>query len=157
MVHVRAAMFNIFAKHFDESVAFYRNLIDADVVSETEWRVVLSPRGQPGVQIAIMAEASEFTPRQAWGVPAGSMMTLEVDDVYEALDRALELGASLVAEPSELENGMTRAVIHDPSNFVIDLSTPTERLAQRPPDSMRAERESVQQPLGRGYDPAGQA
>jgi predicted enzyme related to lactoylglutathione lyase len=157
MVHVQSVMFNIFAKHFDQSVAFYRGLIDADVVSQTEWRVVLSPRGQPGTQIAIMAEASEFTPRQAWGMPAGSMMTLVVDDLYDALDRALELGATIIAEPAEIGNGMTRAVIHDPSRFVIDLSTPTELLERRPPNPQRAENESVQQPLGRGYDPAGQA
>lgn len=155
MAVLQSVMYNILTKHFAQTVAFYRELFELETVSEADWRIVLSPPSKPDVQIAIMSEVSEFTPRQTWGMPAGTMLTLVVDDVYEVLDRALELGASLVVEPAALDYGMTRAIIRDPTGFPIDLSTPTELLGNRlaRKDSLR---DSQQQPIGRGFEPAGQ-
>jgi predicted enzyme related to lactoylglutathione lyase len=151
MAVVQSVIFNILTKHFAESVAFYRAAFELETISEADWRVVLSPPGQPDVQIGIMSEVSEFTPRQAWGMPAASILTLVVEDIYDVLDRALGLGASLVDEPAEMAYGMTRAIIRDPTGFVIDLSSPTISLADR-----TGQRDSLQQPIGRGFDPAGQ-
>jgi catechol 2,3-dioxygenase-like lactoylglutathione lyase family enzyme len=124
-------LFNILVKDMATSVGFYRRIVDLQPVYESEWFVVMSPPGQPSVQIGLIDQVSEFTPRHAWGMHEGAYMTFVVDDVFRALEAARELGVEIVEEPVALEYGQTRLLIRDPNGMILDLSTPTETLAAR--------------------------
>lgn len=124
-------LFNVLCKDLGDSTNFYRQLFGLDTVYDSDWFVVLSPRGQPNVQIGLIDQMSEFTPRPAWGMHEGTYMTFEVDDVFEVMERARELGADIVSEPAVLDYGQTRGLIRDLNGMVIDISTPTAQLAER--------------------------
>jgi hypothetical protein len=106
-------------------------LADFQIVQDSDWYVVLTLPGREGVELGLIDQISEFAPRHAWGMHEGSYLTLVVEDVYAALERARELQVEVIEEPVALAYGQTRALIRDPNGLVIDLSTPTAELAAR--------------------------
>ncbi len=129
---LQRVLFNILAKDLPTSVDFYRRIVDLEPIYQSEWFVVLTPPGQPSVQIGLIDQVSEFTPRHAWGTHEGAYITFVVDDVFRALAAARELGAEIIEEPVALAYGQTRLLIRDPNGLILDLSTPTEELVSRP-------------------------
>lgn len=128
---LKRVIFNILCNDLEASVQFYTGLVDFRVVHQNEWYVVLTPGGQDNVQLGLIDRVSEFAPRHAWGMHEGSYLTLVVDDVFEAVARAQDLGVEVIEEPVALSYGQSRALIRDPNGLVIDLSTPTEELTER--------------------------
>lgn len=124
-------LFNVLCKDLGDSVAFYRKLFGLETVYESDWFVVLTPPGQPSVQIGLIDQVSEYTPRHAWGMHEGTYLTFVVDDVMDVMDRARAMGADIVSEAIALDYGQTRGLIRDLNGMVIDVSTPTELLAAR--------------------------
>lgn len=142
MPALNRVLFNVLCNDLSQSTTFYRDLFDLDTIYESDWYVVLSPKGQPAIEIGLIDQVSQFTPRRAWGMHEGTYLTFVVDDVYETMERARSLGAEVVAEPVALDYGQTRGLIQDPNGMVIDISTPTEQLAGREePEAEAPERE----------------
>lgn len=129
MPQLTRVLYNILCRNLADSLAFYRDFLDFEVIEESDWYALLSPRGQPLVQIGLIDQVSEFAPRHAWGEHYGSYLTFVVDDVIAAVARARELGVEVIEDPVALAYGQTRALIRDVNGLVIDLSTPTEELA----------------------------
>lgn len=128
---LRRVLFNVLCKDMATSVTFYRELGNFDIVYQSDWYVVLTARDIPGLELGLIDQVSEFTPRHAWGTHEGTYLTLVVDDVFAAVDRARQLDVEVIEEPVALDYGQTRALIRDPNGMVIDLSTPTIELAER--------------------------
>jgi len=124
-------LFNVLCKDLTDSADFYRELFDLDTIYESDWFVVLTPKGQPSVQIGLLDQMSQYTPRHAWGMHEGTYLTFEVTDVFAVLDKARALGADVVSEPTALDYGQTRALIRDLNGMVIDISTPTKEALLR--------------------------
>ncbi len=129
MSALNRVLFNVLCSDLSRSTSFYRDLFDLDTIYESDWYVVLSPKGQPAIEIGLIDQVSQFTPRHAWGMHEGTYLTFVVEDVHETMERAKAMGAEVVAEPVALDYGQTRGLIQDPNGMVIDISTPTERLA----------------------------
>jgi catechol 2,3-dioxygenase-like lactoylglutathione lyase family enzyme len=128
---LKRVLFNILCNDVEASVEFYTALVDFRVLYRNDWYAVLTPSGQENVQLGLIDRVSEFTPRHAWGMHEGSYLTLVVDDVFEAVERASKLGVEVIEHPVALAYGQSRALIRDPNGIVIDLSTPTEELTER--------------------------
>ncbi len=131
MPALNRVLFNVLCKDLSASVTVYRQVLDLETTYESEWFVTLSPKGQPGIEIGLIDQVSQFTPRHAWGMHEGTYLTFVVDDVYEVLERARVLGAEVVSEPVALDYGQTRALICDLNGMVLDISTPTAELGLR--------------------------
>ena len=131
MPALNRVLFNVLCSDLSESVAFYRQLLDLETTYESDWFVTLSPKDRPEIEIGLIDQVSQFTPRHAWGMHEGTYLTFVVDDVYEVLDRARALGAEVVSEPVALDYGQTRGPIRDLNGMVLDISTPTELLTER--------------------------
>lgn len=129
MPALNRVLFNVLCSDLSRSVAFYRQLLDLETTYESDWFVTLSPKGQPEIEVGLIDQVSQFTPRHAWGMHEGTYLTFVVDDVYEVLDRARALGAEIVSEPVALDYGQTRGLIRDLNGMVLDISTPTELLS----------------------------
>lgn len=142
-------LFNVLCKDLSDSVAFYRELFGLETVYDSDWFVILSPAGQPNVQIGLVDQVSEFTPRHAWGMHEGTYLTFVVDDVIDVMDRARAMGAEIVSEAVALDYGQTRGLIRDKNGMVIDISTPTEMLAAREDDGIDFADENTN--VGKGY------
>src|SRR5690606_5703674 len=65
MPHLKRVLYNVLCRNLADSLSFYRNLLDFDVIYESDWYAVLTPPGQPMVQIGLIDQVSEFTPRHA--------------------------------------------------------------------------------------------
>lgn len=124
-------LFNVLVQDMAGSIEFYRRIVDLQPIYESEWFVVLTPPGQPNVQIGLIDQVSEFAPRHAWGMHEGAYMTFVVDDVFGALEAAREMGVEVIEEPVALDYGQTRMLVRDPNGMILDLSTPTAELAER--------------------------
>jgi len=131
MPALNRVLFNVLCKDLAESVAFYRQLLDLETTYESDWFVTLGPKGQPHIEIGLIDQVSQFTPRHAWGMHEGTYLTFVVDDVFDVLDRARALGAEVVSEPVALDYGQTRGLIRDLNGMVLDISTPTADLQLR--------------------------
>lgn len=131
MPALNRVLFNVLCKDLSASVAFYRELLDLETTYESEWFVTLSPKGQKQIEIGLIDQVSQFTPRHAWGMHEGTYLTFVVDDVHDVLERARALGAEVVSEPVALDYGQTRALICDLNGMVLDISTPTADLGLR--------------------------
>lgn len=130
-VGIERILFNILVKDLTTSSAFYRQLANFEQIHTSDWYIVLSVPGHHGFQLGLIDQVSEFAPRHAWGQASGSYLTLVVDDVFIALEKARQMGVEVIEEPVALAYGQTRALIRDTNGVVIDLSTPTETLALR--------------------------
>jgi predicted enzyme related to lactoylglutathione lyase len=128
---LRRVLFNILCKDMATSIAFYEQLANFQRTYTSDWYVVLTAPDVPGLELGLIDQVSEFTPRHAWGMHEGTFLTLVVDDVFAAVDRARALEVEVIEEPVALDYGQTRALIRDPNGLVIDLSTPTIELAAR--------------------------
>jgi predicted enzyme related to lactoylglutathione lyase len=128
---IKRVLFNILAKDLATSVAFYQHLAGFAPIYTSSWYIVLTVPGSETIELGLIDEVSQFAPRHAWGTMQGTYLTLVVNDVFEAVARARELGVEIIDEPRALEYGHTRALIRDPNGLVIDLSTPTSELHGR--------------------------
>ena len=128
---LRRVLFNVLCKDMARSVSFYQQLANFSVVYSSDWYVILSAPDVPGLELGLIDQVSEFTPRHAWGMHEGTYLTLVVDDVFAAVDRARQLDVEVIEEPVALDYGQTRALIRDPNGMVIDLSTPSIELTAR--------------------------
>lgn len=131
MSKLNRVLFNVLCKDLAASSAFYKQLFGLETIYDSDWFVVLSPKGQPSVQIGLIDQMSQFTPRHAWGMHEGTYLTFEVDDVFDVLEHARAMGAEVVSEAIALDYGQTRGLIRDLNGMVIDVSTPTAELAMR--------------------------
>ncbi len=154
MSALQRVLYNVLCKDLSDSVGFYRQLFALETIYDSDWYVVLTPPGQPNVQIGLIDQVSQFTPRHAWGMHEGTYLTFVVDDVFEVMARAQALGAEVVAEPMAMDYGQTRGLIRDLNGMVLDISTPTELLVGREDVEIEpAERTTAidqQQPEDRG-------
>jgi predicted enzyme related to lactoylglutathione lyase len=151
---VRRVLFNILCKDMATSIAFYKQLANFAEEYSSDWYVVLTAPDVPGLELGLIDQVSEFTPRHAWGMHEGTFLTLVVDDVFAAVERARALEVEVIEEPVALDYGQTRALIRDPNGLIIDLSTPTIELAERGDIDVQPMRRTVaidqQQPEDKG-------
>lgn len=66
-------------------------------------------------------ELSSATP------PIAASVTLLVDDVRAAVDRAVEAGASVYVEPVDKPWGQTTSYVRAPNGTLVELATPVEQ------------------------------
>ena len=124
---LRRVLFNILCKDMATSVSFYKELANFEQVYASDWYVVLTAPDVAGLELGLIDQVSEFTPRHAWGMHEGAFLTLVVDDVFAAVERARALEVEIIEEPVALDYGQTRALIRDPKIILLD--EPFEGLA----------------------------
>ena len=101
-----------------QSVAFYRSLLDLDVIVDHGWYAELGIHGQ--TLLGLVQSGHETIPTAAHTSPRGVVVSFEVtstDDVYE---EATRLGCLvLVKLASEL--GQRHFMVADPDGAVVDI------------------------------------
>lgn len=64
-------------------------------------------------------------PHPARGHFSGGYLTIVVDDVFAAHERAKAMEIEVVTPPTPLDYGQTQMILRDPNGVVVDISTPT--------------------------------
>jgi catechol 2,3-dioxygenase-like lactoylglutathione lyase family enzyme len=125
--------YNILAKDIPTSVAFYRDLLGLDVVDRDSWFVTLARPGDEAFALDIVDQVSEFVPRAARGIAAGSYLSLLTEDVAAAVAIARAHDVEIIEETPGTAG---RAVIRDPNGIVIDIATEFGFVAMPPRDAV---------------------
>lgn len=100
------------------SVAWYRALLELDVVIDQGWYAELGVAGRTFV--AFVEAEHETVPPRVGGGPGGILVSFEVDDATAVAARAGALGLDLVVELS-VELGQRHFMTVDPDGAVVDV------------------------------------
>jgi lactoylglutathione lyase len=108
------------------SVAFYRALLDLDVVVDQVWYAELGIAG--ATLVAFVRSGHETVPSTAGRRPGGILVSFEVDDAGSVAARADALGLEIVV-PLTVELGQRHLMVVDPDGAVVDVieRVPLER------------------------------
>jgi uncharacterized glyoxalase superfamily protein PhnB len=104
---------NILSDRFDESRAFYRDVIGLDGGGGLDW-VIFFGTDRREVQLSVMKLdiKAHIHPE----------VSIEVDDVDEVYERARAAGAEIVYPLTDEEWGLRRFFVRDPNGAVINVT-----------------------------------
>lgn len=92
---------------------FYQDVLGLDVLMDHGWIATYGSRQQMSVQISFASEGGSGTP-----VPD---LSIEVDDVDEALDRMKEAGFAIEYGPADEPWGVRRFYVRDPFGKLVNI------------------------------------
>jgi predicted enzyme related to lactoylglutathione lyase len=102
----------------DSSVAFYRALLELEVVVDQGWYAELG--ADERTLIAFVERGHETVPAGMAASPAGVLLSFVVETVDEIAARATELGCPIVW-PLTTELGQRHLMVADPDGAVVDV------------------------------------
>ena len=100
------------------SVAWYRALLDLDVVVDQGWYAELGIGKR--TLVAFVRSGHETVPARAGQRPGGMLVSFEVDDATSVAARAGALGLEVVVELT-VELGQRHFMVVDPDGAVVDI------------------------------------
>jgi catechol 2,3-dioxygenase-like lactoylglutathione lyase family enzyme len=110
---VKRIVANLHAPDPEVARRFYQELLGLEVLMDMGWIVTFGGPGEAPVQISVMTEGGSGTP-----VPA---LSIEVDDLDEALARASRLGIAIEYGPAVEPWGVRRFFVRDPLGTLVNI------------------------------------
>ncbi len=110
---VRRIVANIAAADPEKAEAFYRDLFGLDVLMDLGWVKTFGAEERMVAQVTVASEGGSGTP-----VPN---LSIEVDDLSEALRRAREAGVAIEYGPVDEPWGVRRFYVRDPFGKLINV------------------------------------
>lgn len=121
------------------TAAFYRELLDLEPTFTSEWYVSLAAPGGDA-QVATVLRDHDSVPAGFRAAPAGTLVTVEVDQADAVRDRAAAMGAPVELELRDEAWGQRHFIIRDPDGLLVDVVQvipPTEEFAAQYTDAAR--------------------
>ena len=114
---------NLSSEAFGASRDFYAAMFDLEVSVELDdWYLQLMPESDPRLNICFVRPDHElFADRTPSPGTYGVVLTIHVDDVDEAYQRAQGLGAEIAAEIRDEEYGQRHFLLVDPNGLVLNV------------------------------------
>ena len=114
---------NVSSEAFAASRAFYAAMFDLEVSVELDdWYLQLMEPSDPRLNIGFLEPGSElFAGRDRTSGPSGVVLTIHVDDVDEAYERAHRLGAEFAVDIRNEEHGQRHFVVVDPNGLALNV------------------------------------
>ena len=110
---VRRIVANLAASNPEAARAFYRDLLELDVVMDLGWIMTFASEVSAAPQISIASEGGSGTP-----VPD---LSIEVDDVDRVYERAVAAGYEIVYDIVDEPWGVRRFYVRDPLGKVLNI------------------------------------
>ncbi len=92
---------------------FYQDVLGLDVLMDQGWIATFGSRQQMGVQISFMSEGGSGTPTPD--------LSIEVDDVDEAVKRMNAAGFAIEYGPTDEPWGVRRFFVRDPFGKLVNV------------------------------------
>jgi catechol 2,3-dioxygenase-like lactoylglutathione lyase family enzyme len=115
---------NICSDCLPETRDFYVELLGFQVQFESDWYVQVAAPGQPRLELGIMQRDHELVPEPFQTLPAGTFLTVVVDNVDDVYTRAMSYNLSVIQPPCDEFYGQRRMLLTDPNGLLVDVSTP---------------------------------
>lgn len=113
VIRVRRIVADLTVTDTKASLDFFRHVLGLDPVMDLGWVATLTPQGHPGRQLTLMTDDATAS--------LNPQVSVEVDDLDLAWQRAQELGADIVHERTVEPWGVERFFVRDPSGNVINV------------------------------------
>ena len=114
---------NLASNSFAASRDFYGAMFDLEVSVELDdWYLQLMPESDTRQNIGFITPDHElFAGREASSGPTGVVVTIHVDDVDDAYERAMTLGAEIVTEIRDEDHGQRHFLVVDPNGLLLNV------------------------------------
>jgi catechol 2,3-dioxygenase-like lactoylglutathione lyase family enzyme len=112
-VKVNRIVSNVAASDADKANAFYKDLLGLEVLMDLGWIRTYGSSSRMTIQVSVMSEGGSGT-----AVPD---MSIEVDDVEEALTRFRKAGVTIEYGPATEPWGVRRFFVRDPFGKLINI------------------------------------
>jgi catechol 2,3-dioxygenase-like lactoylglutathione lyase family enzyme len=110
---VKRIVSNVAAPEVDKARAFYEEVLGLEVLMDLGWIRTYGSSSKMTIQLSVMSEGGSGTP-----VPD---MSIEVDDVEEALARVRKAGIAVEYGPANEPWGVRRFYVRDPFGKLINI------------------------------------
>lgn len=110
---VKRIVSNVAASDVDKARAFYEEILGLKVLMDLGWIRTYGSSAKMTVQMSLMSEGGSGTP-----VPD---ISVEVDDVEEALARARKAGMAIEYGPADEPWGVRRFYVRDPFGKLVNV------------------------------------
>jgi catechol 2,3-dioxygenase-like lactoylglutathione lyase family enzyme len=112
-VKVKRIVSNVATSDVDKAGAFYKNVLGLEVLMDLGWIRTYGSSSKMTLQLSVMSEGGSGT-----AVPD---MSIEVDDVDEALTRVRRAGIAVEYGPANEPWGVRRFYVRDPFGKLINI------------------------------------
>jgi predicted enzyme related to lactoylglutathione lyase len=113
---------NLASEDFEASRDFYVAMFDLVVSVELDdWYLQLMPESDTTSNIGFVNPNHELLAGRGSVGPSGVVVTIHVDDVDEAYERAKQLGAEIAAEIRNEDYGQRHFLMIDPNGLVLNV------------------------------------
>jgi catechol 2,3-dioxygenase-like lactoylglutathione lyase family enzyme len=126
---IERAMFNVATDDLSDVRDFYTRLLPFIPIYESDWYVVLVPEDGPRFELGIIRRSTDVTPLGATRPPGGGYLTFVVNEVLVVFEKAKAMNAEIVEPPVDLFYGQRRMLLRDPAGTIVDISSPSPKLA----------------------------
>lgn len=121
---IQRAFPNVLVADLARARVFYVDVLGYRPTFESDWFVQVAAPNEPLLELGLLRRDGEVVPEQArGGAPAGAMLSVVVEDVDAAVERARAAGVPVVEAPRDLFYGQRRAVLRDPDGLLVDVSS----------------------------------
>lgn len=110
---VKRIVANVAASDVDKASAFYKEILGLDVIMDLGWICTYGSSSKMTIQVSVMSEGGSGTP-----VPD---ISIEVDNVEEALMRMRKAGIAVEYGPADEPWGVRRFYVRDPLGKLINI------------------------------------
>jgi uncharacterized glyoxalase superfamily protein PhnB len=100
---------------------FYESLFGLRAAFEIDWYVQLQSTDNAAIQIAFVEVNHPSVPGAYQQTPAGTVITLEVDDADSYYQRATNLGLKVVIPLRDEDFGQRHFMVEDPNGLLVDV------------------------------------
>lgn len=110
---IKRIVSNVAASRVDQASAFYKEVLGLEVLMDLGWIRTYGSSAKMTIQVSIMSEGGSGT-----AVPD---MSIEVDDVEQALTRVRNAGIAIEYGPATEPWGVRRFFVRDPFGQLINI------------------------------------
>ena len=110
---VRRIVSNVATADVDRTSAFYEKILGLEVLMDLGWIRTYGSSSKMTIQVSVMSEGGSGTP-----VPD---LSIEVDDLQEALTRVRKAGVAVEYGPASEPWGVRRFFVRDPSGKLVNI------------------------------------
>lgn len=110
---VKRIVSNIASADIEKATAFYKNILGLKVLMDLGWIRTYGSNAKMTIQVSVMSEGGSGT-----AVPE---MSIEVDDLDDALTRVREAGIAIEYGPASEPWGVRRFFVRDPFGKLINI------------------------------------
>ena len=110
---VKRIVANVATPDVDKARAFYEEILGLDVLMDLGWIRTYGAKAKTTVQMSVMSEGGSGTT-----VPD---LSIEVDDVEEALSRVRKAGIAIEYGPANEPWGVRRFYVRDPCGKLVNI------------------------------------